>query len=281
MRGLLGVLAAAAIAACSRGQPVSSLEARRVISLAPSTTEALFAIGAGDRVVGRSRFCDFPSQAAALPIVGGLEPDLEAVLDLQPDLVVGVGGLISTRLAGTLAARGITSWFPDTQSFAGVEDLLGGLGRRTRHESDARALASTLHTRTLAIERAVAAEPRPRVLMVVSLAPLVAAGPRSFAGELIGRAGAQNVVLEGGSWPTVGMETVVELDPDVVLDATMSASDEVARIAPSSPGWSSVRAVREGRVVVVRDARVLRAGPRVVDGLAVLARALHPEAAIP
>jgi iron complex transport system substrate-binding protein len=281
-RGLLCVLAAAAIAACSRGQAAaSSPDARRIVSLAPSTTEALFAIGAGDSVVGRSRFCDFPPQVSALPVVGGVEPDLEAIFELNPDLVVGIAGLTSTRLADTLGAHNVATWFPGTESLAAVEDLLIGLGRRTGHENDARLLASTLRGRAQAIERAVAAEPRPRVLMVVSLAPVIAAGPSSFADELIRRSGAQNVVLDGGAWPTVGMERIVELSPDVVLDATAAGSDDVARIAPGTPGWSSVRAVRQGRVVPVRDGRVLRAGPRVVDGLAVLARALHPNAVIP
>jgi iron complex transport system substrate-binding protein len=279
--GPLCALVALAIAACSRGHAAaSSLEARRIVSLAPSTTEALFAIGAGDRVVGRSRFCDYPPQVAALPIVGSLEPDLEAVLELRPDLVVGVRGLSSTRLADNIAARGIPTWFADTESLEAVEQLLVGLGRRTGHESDATHLASSLEARAQTIERAVAGEPRPRVLMVVAITPVVAAGPNTFVDELLRRAGAINVLIEGSGWPRIGMERIVELDPDVVLDATIVGTDNAARIMPSTPGWSSVRAVREGHILLLRDERVMRAGPRVVDGLALLARSLHPGAAI-
>jgi iron complex transport system substrate-binding protein len=275
-------LAVLAIAACSRSHAAAAAStARRIVSLAPSTTEALFAIGAGDRVVGRSRFCDFPPAATALPSVGGLEPELEAILDLHPDLVVGISGLSSARLVDKLRARGISTLIAETESLAAVEDLLTALGRRTGHENEAVRLASAIDTRAHAIERAVDAEARPRVLMVVSLAPVVAAGPKSFADELIRRSGGQNVLLDGGAWPRVGLERVVELDPDVVLDATIAGSEDVRGIAPNTPGWSSVRAVRQGHVLPVRDERVLRPGPRVVDGLALLARALHPSVPIP
>ncbi|MBV9948401.1 MAG: ABC transporter substrate-binding protein, partial [Myxococcales bacterium] len=104
--------------------------ASRVVSLAPSTTEALFAIGAGSLVVGRSRFCDYPPEARAIPAVGDVEPDLEALLGLRPDLVVGVLGLSSARVAEQLEARGIRAWFTDAGSFAAVGALIVGLGER-------------------------------------------------------------------------------------------------------------------------------------------------------
>ena len=281
-RALLCALAIVAMTACSRGRAdAASPTAKRIISLAPSTTEALFAIGAGDRVVGRSRYCDFPPAAMALPIVGGLEPDLESVLDFYPDLVVGVSGLTSPGLVEKLRARDIGTLIADTDSFAAVEDLLIALGRRTGHADDATRVASAIDARARAIEQAVSVQARPRVLMVVSLAPVVAVGPNSFADELIRRSGGQNVIVDGGGWPRVGMEKVVELDPDVVIDATVAGGDDMPRISSDTPGWSSVRAVRQGRVLPVRDERVLRPGPRVVDGLALLARALHPGASIP
>jgi iron complex transport system substrate-binding protein len=121
---------------------------------------------------------------------------------------------------------------------------------------------------------------RLRVLFVVSLAPVVAAGPNSFVDDLKPHAGGQNVVGEGGAWATVGLERIVDLDPDIVLDATMGG-DGPTRISPEAPGWGGLRAVREGRVVPIRDERVLRKGPRIAEGLAVLARILHPEAAVP
>jgi iron complex transport system substrate-binding protein len=278
-----GAVAVGAVAACARtrasggggGTP------KRIVSLAPSTTEALFAVGAGALVVGRSRYCDWPPEVRRLPAVGGLAPDLEAIVELRPDLVVGPSGVASQRLAESLAARGIASWFPRTESLAEIDALLVGLGARTGHAEQARRVVADLDAREQAITAATATAPRPRVLMVVGLGPVVAAGPASFADEMIRCAGARNVLVDGPAWPVVGFERIVELDPDVVVDASALEGAGVARIAAGAPGWSGVRAVREGRVVALSDPRVLRPGPRIAEGLAVLARALHPEAAIP
>ncbi len=280
---LLGAVVAFALTACARREVarVGDDGAHRIVSLAPSTTEALFAIGAADRVVARSRYCDFPPEARALPPVGDVAPDLEAVLGLRPDLVVGLGGLTSDKFSGELRARGIATWFPVSSSLAEIDDLLLGLGQRAGHAQEAARVVSTLDAREHSVERAVASEHKPRVIMVVSVAPLMAAGPKSFADELIAAAGAENVVEEGRPWPILGFEQVLDLDPDVVLDAAEVDSDAPALISANAPGWGGLRAVREGHVVRIHDERVLRAGPRIGEGLAVLARALHPEVAIP
>ena len=281
-RWIVLAFAGFAVAACSRPE-TAALDAggaHRIVSLAPSTTEALFAIGAGDRLVGRSRFCEFPPEARALPVVGDVEPDLEAILELRPDLVVGVGGLTSGRIADKLSARGVPTWFPVASSLTAIGALLRDMGERAGHAQDAGRLAQSLAERQRSIERSVAGAPRPRVFFVVSLAPVVAAGPDSFADELIRDAGGTNVVAEGGVWPTIGFERIVDMDPDIVLDATMG-SDGATAISVQAPGWGGLRAVREGHVVPIRDERVLRPGPRIAEGLAVLARILHPEAAVP
>ncbi len=179
-------------------------------------------------------------------------------------------------------AHGIATWFPDEiQSLAAVDALILGLGERTGHAAEAREVDARLDAREAAIEKATATAPRPRVLLVAGLGPIVVAGPHNFADDLLRRAGASNVVADGGSWPTVGFERLVELDPDVILDASVAETGGATHITPESQGWSGVRAVREGHVVPNGDERVLRPGPRIAEGLAVLARALHPEAAIP
>jgi iron complex transport system substrate-binding protein len=271
-------IAVAVAAACSRPEAAGpgSGGAHRVVSLAPSTTEALFAIGAGDRVVARSRYCDFPPEAKALPVVGDVEPDLEAVLGLRPDLVVGLGGMTSDHLAGELRARGISTFFPTSSSLSAIDDLLVALGGMTGHLEDARRLTAAIDQHEHAIEQAVSGQPKPRVVLMVSVTPLVAAGPKSFADELIAAAGAENVIAQGGPWPTVGFERLFDLDPDVVLDAVEVGGESAPLISPDAPGFGGLRAVREGHVVRIRDERILRAGPRIADGLAVLAQALHP-----
>ena len=277
-RALLG-LAALAAAGCAPRVTRTVTVARRIVSLSPSMTETLFAVGAGDRLVGRSRFCDYPPEVARVPAVGGfMDVDLETVLMLSPDLVVGVPTAAPVRLADELEARGVATWFPPAASLADIDANVAGVGERTGHAAEARAVVDAMHAREGTIERAVAGKPRPRVLLIADVEPVVAAGPTSFADELIRQAGGTNGVLEGHAWQTLGTETVAAIDPEVVVDVSMGAPGAVAG---ASRGWGTTRAVRDGRVVSVTDVRLLRPGPRVAEGLAVLARVLHPDLALP
>jgi iron complex transport system substrate-binding protein len=280
----LSVLVLAALAsgsACSRPKAPPAIAAR-VVSLSPSTTETLFAIGARAAVVGRSRFCDYPPEVLALPVVGGyVDPSFEAILALRPDLVVGARGPSGAGLTEKLAARGITTYFPETESFAQIDAMIAGIGQRTGRADDALRVTDAIHAREVAIEHAVATLGKRRVLLVFGLEPIVVAGPGGFPDEMLRRAGGVNVVTSGGAYPTIGMERVFGLDADVILDASVSEAHGAERIRADSPGWSSVRAVKEGHVVALADEAVLRPGPRIDAGLAIVARALHPDAALP
>jgi iron complex transport system substrate-binding protein len=271
------VTCGAATAGCAKPKGAAPAVARRVVSLSPSTTEAMFAIGAGDLLVGRSRYCDYPAEALALPQVGGyVDPNLEAILALRPDLVVGARGPSGPQLAKKLAAQGAATYFPETESFAQIDEVILALGARTGREEGARRTLDAMHAREEEIARAVAGKPRPRVLLVFGLEPIVVAGPKSFPDEMITRAGGVNVVTEGSTYPMLGIERILALDPDVILNATMAEARGTERIHKTAPGWREVRAVKEGHVVPMADESVLRPGPRVAEGLAVIARALHP-----
>ncbi len=251
------------------------------MSLGPSTTETLFAIGAGESVVARSRYCEWPPEAMKLPALGGIEPDVESILQLQPDLVVGPSGGWSQRLTATLTTHGIATWFPpDSASLADVDALVVSLGERTGHAQEAARVVERMHATEHAVEQAVAAEPKPRVLFVVDVAPVYAAGPRTFAGEMLREAGAVDALPADTAWTSVGFERIVEIDPDVVIDASSEDAAAPSTITAQSPGWNGVRAVREGHVIRLHDHRVLTPGPRIGEGLAVLAHALHPDAQI-
>jgi iron complex transport system substrate-binding protein len=243
--------------------------------MSPSTTETLFVIGAGDRVVGRSRYCDWPPEVLKLPQIGGfVDPSYEAILALRPDLVTGARGPAGAAMSERLDARGIATFFPQTETFAQIDAMILGLGERTSRVAEARATVEKLDAHVAAIEKAVAARPRVRVLLVFGLEPISVAGPSSFADEMIRRAGGTNVVTEGGGYPTIGVERVMTLDPDVVVNAAIAEAHGKERIGKDTPGWARVRAVQESRVAPVTDESVLRPGPRVADGLATLARAV-------
>lgn len=271
-----------ALAACRpHPPPGAATVARRVVSLSPSTTEALAAIGAREALVGRSRYCDFPADVTRLPEVGGyVDPSYEAILALAPDLVTGARGPAGPGVSTRFEARGIDTYFPVTESFADIDGMLRGLGTKTGHALEAERVVARLHAEEDAVARAVASQPTVRVLLLFGISPIVAAGRGSFPDEMLRRAGAKNLVDGGGPYPTLGFEHVLGLDPDVIVDAAWGETVAGERLSASSPGWKELRAVKQGRVVRLRDEAVLRPGPRIGEGLRILAGALHPEVSI-
>jgi iron complex transport system substrate-binding protein len=266
--------------ACHR--PPGASETHRVVSLSPSTTETLAAIGARGDLVGRSRYCDYPPDVAELPAVGGfVDPNFEAIVALRPDLVTGARAPSGPQISERLGALGVATYFPETESLAGIDAMILGLGERTRHEVQAHALIESVHAREAEVRARVEALPHPRTLLVFGLRPIVVAGPTSFADEILRGAGASNVVTEGGGYPTLGMERILALAPEVVLDASMQESRGEERITVETPGWRELAAVKAGRVTALRDEVVLRPGPRVGEGMAALARAIHPGIVLP
>jgi len=286
----VAAIAAALLAACrhASGGGVGDADATdvspryRVVSLSPSTTEALFVIGAGNVVVGRSRYCDWPAEALKLPSVGGfVDPNLEAILSLRPNLVTGARGPAGSALKDNLEQHGLYTYFPETETFSQINAMILGLGEKVGHSAQARRTTMAIDRHVAAIEAAVAGEPHKRILLVFGLEPLSVAGPGSFADEMIRHAGGDNVITEGGAYPILGVERVLTLDPDVIVNAAIAEAHGQSRIGKDTPGWNKVRAVEKDHVVPITDESVLRPGPRVADGLATLARAVHPALNIP
>jgi iron complex transport system substrate-binding protein len=159
--------------------------------------------------------------------------------------------------------------------------MITGLGERTSHVEDARGVARRIDDAARAIEVALQREPSPRVLVVLEVAPVVAAGPHDFLDEMVHRARAVNVLTDGGPWQTLGFEAIMQLDPDIVVDASHVEGGSASVMNATAQNWKEVRAVREGHVVALHDPTIIRPGPRVAQGLAALGRALHPGVAVP
>lgn len=270
---LFGV--AATLAAC--GQKRGAASGPRVVSLSPSTTEAVFAIGAGALLVGRSRFCDFPPEAKALPAIGGFaDPNIEAVLALSPTLVVGARGPAGPGLAETLGAHGIDTYFPETESFDQIDAMIAELGKRLGHDADAAGVRGSITARRDAVARATQAIPKPRAVMLFDVGPIVVAGPGGFPDEMMRLAGATNLIVEGGAYPTIGLERLLALDPEVILDGATAGVEGPSPIAAKreAPGWKTLQAFVKGRVPAV-SSMALRPGPRIGEGLVELSRSIH------
>lgn len=276
-RDALAALAVAALApACKRTSVAGA--GRRVVSLSPSTTETVFALGGGAELVARSRNCDFPAEAARLPAVGGYaDPNVEAIVALAPTLVVGARGPAGPALEASLRGKGIETFFPETESLAQIQSMIADLGARLERRAEADELVASVRRRVADVEQAIAGLPRPRALLLFDVSPIVAAGPGGFPDELLRLAGGDNLVVRGGAYPTLGLETVLGLDPDVIVDGIGEAgahgASRIAALAEQA-GWRQLRALREGAVRAV-SSTALRPGPRIGEGLLEMARALH------
>lgn len=274
----LGLASSLLASACKRSAPAAKAPRDlHVVSLSPSTTEAIHALGALTQLVGRSRYCDYPKDVLALPEVGGyVDPNLEAIIGLAPDLVIGARGPAGASIAKNLEDRGITTYFPPTESFDEIESMIRGLGDRLARAAEGAQLVDAMRWQQHALERALEDVPRLRVLLLFGVEPIVAAGPGGFGHDVLTHAHATNVVERGGTYPSLDLEAVLALDPDVVVNAAVAEEHGAQRIARTAPGWKDLRAVRTDRVLSITDARVLRPGPRAGEGAKVLAQALYP-----
>ncbi|MFW5739374.1 MAG: ABC transporter substrate-binding protein [Myxococcota bacterium] len=275
-RCLLALSSLVATGCRSSNRPTPD-QGRRVVSLTPNTTETIHAVGAGDTLVGRSRYCDHPPEVTSLPAVGGyVDPSLEAILALRPDLVTGARGPSGRSLFDKLQQRGIACYFPPTESVDEIATMIRGLAERLQVRPRGEDVVRSMRRHLANVAQTVDGKPKPRTLLVFGKSPTIAAGPGSFPDEMLRLAGCRNAVRSGTHYPALGFETILGLDPDLIIDATMAGGRSGAPISKDSPGWSSVHAVQRGDIRIIDDDRVLRPGPRVAEGVALLARLAHP-----
>ncbi len=253
----------------------------RLVSLAPSITEIIYALGLGHDLVGDTDNCEFPPEALNKPHVGTMvNPSLERIVALKPDLTLGTPeanrretvvqlerlriplyGVKATTLEGTLAS---------------IEDLGKVLGR----ESEAKDLVAKMQARIDRVEKRVEGRPKPKVLFVVWYRPLVTIGPDTFIADVIRSAGGiptgENLK---GEWPRMSLEALLPENPAVIILPKTESFSPALEEFQTLPGWKNLRAVKEHRMYFVSE-NILRPGPRLVDALEELAGILHPETAL-
>jgi iron complex transport system substrate-binding protein len=271
-------------------QPADYLHAqaapKRIVSLIPAATEMLFAIGAGPQVVAVSSFDAYPPAVKDLPRVGALlDPNLERILSLKPDLVVVYGS--QADLKQQLARAGVAIYEYRHAGLPDVMTTIRSLGSRTGHEQQAREVASAIERGIEDIRRRVQGRPKPRTLLVfgrerLALRGIYASGGIGFLSDMLDVAGGENVFAKVKQQAVeASTEVVLGQRPDVILEVRASASALPSGDRASELNvWralGSVPAVRNDRVLFLTDDRIVIPGPRVVDGTELLARALHPE----
>jgi iron complex transport system substrate-binding protein len=253
---------------------------QRIISLAPSNTEILFALGLGDKVVGVTDFCDYPEEAKAIEKVGSyFEPNIEKIFSLSPDLVLAITGL--PEVIAKLEELGIPALILDPPDLEGVLADIQLVGKATGAEREAEALISEMRERIAGVtEKAAEVEERPRVFCEIDATDPSkpwTTGPGSFMDAMIQLSGGTNVAADAESpWVQLSAEEIIAKDPEIIILAD-SKYGVTAESVSDRPGWGVITAVKERAIYDIDDDLISRPGPRIVDGLEIVAKIIHPE----
>ncbi len=250
---------------------------QRIVSLAPSLTETLFAIGADDRLVGVTTYGNYPPQARKIPRVGSfIYPSIEAVIAKQPDLVVGVRGGANRDIMLRMRNLGLRVEIVSVDSLSDIFTTIRFLAQLVGRREAGEQLLSSIQAQINRVRRTIAGTKRRKVLLVVGHRPLVAAGRGTFVDELINLAGGENIAgTTHAAWPHLPIEYVVSQAPKVIIEGGMGTERE-----SQGNHWADLRsipAVKEGRIYPYPSDKILRPGPRVGEALEEIARLIHPE----
>jgi iron complex transport system substrate-binding protein len=275
--------------ASARQAPVrdaSARQATRIVSLVPALTEMLFAVGAGPQVVAVSSYDEFPPEVKSLPQVGALlDPDMERILSLRPDLVVIYGS--QTDLQAQLGRAGIRVYNYRHAGLEGILNTLRDLGAAVGHATEGERLAREIRSTLDRLRARVQGRPKPRVLLVferdpASLRGVFVSGGFGFLDDMLAIAGGVNVfadVKRESVQPSV--ETILARAPDVILEVRATGLLAATDVADARRVWrtlASIPAVRNGRIHILNGEHLVVPGPRVAQGAEGFARALHPDA---
>jgi len=263
------------------GREVSIDEApQRIVSHVPPITEILFALGLGEKVVGVSDFCDYPEEVKSKPSVGNyFNPAIENIVALEPDLVLTDGHSDSIRQLDTL---GIKYLVIDPQDIEGIFKDIEILGKVAGVEDRAKQLVDDMKEDISNVVSRVEGAPMVRAFYVVDATDLNnpwTAGPGTFVDSLITMAGGENIAAKAPApWIQLSIEQLVSSDPEVViLPAEHGTAFTSPEVLEGHPAWREITAVKQGRICIIDGDLVDGYGPRIVQGLEEIARAIHPE----
>lgn len=274
------LLAGFVLLSVATATPASS-QPRRIVSLAPALTETVYALGAGDRLVGVSVYCDYPPEVAKVDKVGTfITPNVEAIVAKRPDLVLAMPSPGNRGSVEALRQLGLSVSVIDPTTVEEIEASFVSVGRLLGREAEGEALAASLRAGIETTRGRLSDAPRRKVLMVVGQTPLIAAGEGTVQDELIRMAGGINLGAQGGrGWPHLSIELAIAAAPEVIIDSTMG-NEAMAGAAAATRFWDAfptIPAVRNGRVVGFHAYELLRPGPRIGAAFEQIARFLHPE----
>jgi len=251
----------------------------RVVSLAPNITEIVFALGEGHRLVGVTRYSDYPEAAKQIQKVGSyVHLDLERIISLAPELCLAIKDGNPREAVSRLESLGIPVYAVDPRNLESVLEALQRIGELLGAEEKAHRIVQEIQQRIQKVESRVhQVSHRPRVFFQIGVSPIVSVGTHTFIHELIVQAGGINVAEGPTPYPRFSREQVLGLSPDIVIITSMARSAVFSKVKAEWEQWEDMPAVRNNRVFVQESNLFDRPSPRLVDALEVLVRLIHPE----
>ncbi len=249
----------------------------RIISLAPSLTEILFALGLDEEIVGVTEFCDFPHAATLKPRVGYITPNLERLVALEPDLILAPREFLKADMLTRLEELKIATFIVQATSIEDIFSHIHTIGRMVGRSGEADTLTMGLRHRLNRVKQRVGQANPPRVLYVLNSQPLMSVGPGSFIHHVLELAGGSNIANEGGTaYPRISMEYVIQADPQWILFPSGSSEGIPVHEQEAWLKWTSLSAVQHRQLATIPTDLLNRPGPRIIEALEAVAHILHP-----
>lgn len=252
---------------------------KRIIALAPSITEIIFALGQQDRLKGTTQFSNYPAEAAKLPKVGSyVRLDLERIVALNPDLCIAIKDGNPKGIIDRLQSLNIPVFAVNPRNLESMIQTIQKIGSLLNASQKANTLVKDMRSRIQKVDALVSRiDRRPRVFIQIGISPIISAGTNTFIHELIVRAGGLNVAASNRAYPHFSREQVLALAPDVLIITSMARSGAFEKAKADWNRLSHMPAVREKRIYTVNSDVFDRPSPRLLDALEILTRLLHPK----
>jgi iron complex transport system substrate-binding protein len=254
---------------------------KRIVSLAPSITEILFAIGLDEEIVGVTDFCNYPPAALAKPKVAYSQPNLESLVALEPQLVLAPPSFLRADLLAKLEQLKISTFVLESKTVEGIFGHIQLLGRMLGRAPEANAYTAAMRKQVANLTKKVEGRPRPTLLYVLNSEPLITVGPGSFIHHLIELAGGRNAAERANApYPRLTMEEVLVQNPDILLFPIGEYEGIPQAEQDRWKRWETLRAVQDGKLFQIQSDLLNRPGPRVIEGLRHLVKLLHPDVSL-
>lgn len=248
---------------------------QRIVSLAPSITEILFFLGLGDRVVGVTRYCNFPPEAQRKRVIGGvIDPNYEIIASLKPDLIIMTVEGNTREAFDKLSELGFKIFVTNPRNFDGILKTILDFGKICGVEARANYLVDSLKLELEKIKDVNTGKKKPKILVLISLNPLMSAGKNTFINEIIERAGGVNVAGKlKQNYPIFSREEILKVNPDMII--LTESGIEKEELLKQFPEWKYINAIKENRIFKIEPDIILRPSPRVILATKVIAQMIN------